>query len=284
MHLIIHLSISSLPAHFDEFNEFLLNFSNPPSIIFISETRINVEPLINVNLPGYTFLHLPSNTKAGGVGAYFLNNLNFHNKDSLGLSVQECENLWFDLPFPGQKHKYTFAVMYRHPHNNASEFISALDEKLSILGKAKSNKVYTLGDMNLGLNSNNLFSSALEYLRMLQIHAYFSKVTNPTRVTATSQTCIDHILTNDSRSSTKPGVFFYKISYHSPIFLTVSNSIRNKVIANHNYFYRNINAINAVNFRTDFRDVHKPEYRSRLRQEFQCFNRSRSHKCPIVAV
>ena len=35
------------------------------------------------------------------------------------------------------------------------------------------------------------------------------------------------------------------------------------------------------------RDVHKPEYRSRLRQEFQCFNlsrsRIRSHKFPIVA-
>ena len=41
--------------------------------------------------------------------------------------------------------------MYRHPHNNASEVTSALDEKLSILDKAKSNKVYVLGDMNLDL-------------------------------------------------------------------------------------------------------------------------------------
>ena len=79
------------------------NFSKPPSIIFISETRINVEPLINVTLPGYTFFHLSSNTRAGGVGAYFLNNLNVHNKDNLGLDVQGCENLWFDVPFPEQK-------------------------------------------------------------------------------------------------------------------------------------------------------------------------------------
>ena len=150
--------------------------------------------------------------------------------------------------------------MYRHPHNNASEFISALDEKLSILDKAKSNKAYVLGDMNLDLNSNNLSSSASKYLRMLQSHAHFSMITETTRVTATSQTCIDHILTNDSRSSIKPGVFFYKTSDHSPIFLTVSNLIRNKAIANHNYSYRNINATNAVNFRTDFSKPHISRY------------------------
>ena len=137
----------------------------------------------------------------------FFNNLNVFNKDSLGLDVRGCENLWFDVQFPGQKQKYNFAVMYHHPHNNASEFISALDEKLSIFDKAKSNKVYGRGDENLDLNSKSLSSSASEYLRKLQSHAYFSIITKPTCVTATSQTCIDHIFTNDSRSSIKPGVF-----------------------------------------------------------------------------
>ena len=250
-HFIIHLNISSLRAHFDELKEFLSNFSSPPSIIFISETRINVEPLFNVNLPGYTFLHIPSNTRAGGVGAYFLNNLNIVNKDGFGLNVQGCENLWFDVKFPGQKQKYTFAVIYRHPHNNTSEFTSALDETLNILDKTKSNKVYILGDMNLDLNPNNLSISALEYLSTLQSHAFFSVITEPTRVTATSKTCIDHILTNDSRSLIKPGVFSYKISDHYPIFLTITNLNRNKTNAKDNYSYRNINSINGVNFRTD---------------------------------
>ena len=67
--LVIHLNISSVQAHFDELNEFLLNFSSPLSIIFISETRINVEPLININQPGYTFIHVPLTTRTGGVGA-----------------------------------------------------------------------------------------------------------------------------------------------------------------------------------------------------------------------
>ena len=199
-HLIIYLNICSLQSHFDELNEFLLSFSSPPSVIFISETRINVEPLINVNIPGYTFLHLPSNTRAGGVGAYFLENLTVYNKGNFGFNIEGCENLWFDVEFPGQKQKFTLAVIYRHPHNNTSEFINALDEKLNILDKEKSNKVYILGDINLDLNSNNLSSSASDYLRKLQSHAYFSLITKPTRVTVSSQTVIDHILTNDCRS------------------------------------------------------------------------------------
>ena len=55
---------------------------------------------------------------------------------------------------------------------------------------------------------------------MLQSHAYFSLITKPTRVTVSSQTVIDHILTNDCRSLITPGVFSYKISDHSPIFVS----------------------------------------------------------------
>ena len=66
----IHLNIASLQAHFDKLIEFLSNFSTPPTIIFLSETRINVTPSTNINIPNYTFTHLPSPPIVGGVGAY----------------------------------------------------------------------------------------------------------------------------------------------------------------------------------------------------------------------
>ena len=52
-YLFIHLNIASLQAHFDDLNEFLLKFSNPPSVIFLFETRIKTDPLIDINIPGY---------------------------------------------------------------------------------------------------------------------------------------------------------------------------------------------------------------------------------------
>ena len=63
--LVLHLNISSLQAHFDELIEFFSKFSHPPSIIFFTETRFYCNPTINVNIPGYTFLHKPTPTKAG---------------------------------------------------------------------------------------------------------------------------------------------------------------------------------------------------------------------------
>ena len=38
---ILHTNISSQQTHFDDFKEFLSNFSHPPSLILISETRIH---------------------------------------------------------------------------------------------------------------------------------------------------------------------------------------------------------------------------------------------------
>ena len=101
--LIIHLNISSSQAHFDKLNDFPTRFSNPPSIILLSETRINVNPCININIPGYTFVHLPSPAKAGGVGAYLSTDLIYTEIESLQLQVRDCEDLWFEVEFPGKQ-------------------------------------------------------------------------------------------------------------------------------------------------------------------------------------
>ena len=86
-YLFIHLNIASLQAHFDGLNEFLLKFSNPPSVTFLSETRIKTDPLININIPGYTFLHYPSSTNAAGVGVYVSNVITFSENQTFRLEV-----------------------------------------------------------------------------------------------------------------------------------------------------------------------------------------------------
>ena len=48
--LCVHLNISSLQAHFDELKELLFKFPIPPSIIALSETRINLISSVNLNI------------------------------------------------------------------------------------------------------------------------------------------------------------------------------------------------------------------------------------------
>ena len=92
-HFFIHLNISSLQSHFDKLYDLLLELTHPPSIIFISETRINKKPLITISLPGYIFLYSPSPSVVGGVGAYFSNQLTFATNNFFQFHVQGCEDL-----------------------------------------------------------------------------------------------------------------------------------------------------------------------------------------------
>ena len=131
-YLFIHFNIASWQVHFNNLNEFLPRLSNPYSVIFLSETRIKTDPLININIPNYTFLHY-SSTNAGGVGVYISNVITFSENQTFCLEVQGCENLWLDIEFPSHKTKYILAVIYSHPSSNYVPFLEALDEKLQLL-------------------------------------------------------------------------------------------------------------------------------------------------------
>ena len=98
-HIFIHLNISSLQSHFDKLYDLLLELTDSPSIIFISETRINKEPLININQPGYTFLHFPSPSVVGGVGAYFSNQLTFATNNLFHFMFKGAKTFGLTLPF-----------------------------------------------------------------------------------------------------------------------------------------------------------------------------------------
>ena len=90
-----------------------------------------------MNISDYTFVHLLSSTKAGGVGAYVSRCLKFLENESLHLQIQGCENFWFDVEILGLKRKYAFVVIYRHPCNSINAFIEALDGNMQQLSNKK---------------------------------------------------------------------------------------------------------------------------------------------------
>ena len=277
---ILHLNIYSLQAHFDELNEFLLNFPKPPAIIFLSETRINIAPQISNLLPGYTFLHHPSPTRAGGVGAYIKSSLIFSIKDNLSLNVQGCEGLWISIDFPDLKSKYVFAVIYRHPCSNRKTFFDNLEQNMQALNEKKT-KVMIMGDINIDLASQTNY--VCEYNLLLQSNFFFSLITKPTRVTNSSKTIIDHVLTNDTDSILTPGVLTYSISDHYPIFCTISNPTFKTTKKNMTYSFRNIALVNGDKFRSDLYSVLMPLY-DKLTHSYSnitanSFNKHFNHEC-----
>ena len=78
-----------------------------------------------------------------------------------------------------------------------------------------------LGDFNINLLSSD--SSVIAYSNMLTSNSFFHIISVPTRVTKSSATLIDHILTNSLNSNITPGVVRYDISDHFPIYAIFSN-------------------------------------------------------------
>ena len=154
--------------------------------------------------------------------AYVSKELNFTVNDRLSLNIDGCENLWLDADIPGLKNNYTFAVIYRHPWNNHSTFLEALDSNMQALN-SKENKAMLLGDININLDSDINVPHLADYSHVIQSNAFLSLIDQPTRITPSSQTVIDHILTNDSVSTLTPRVIRYKLADHYSTFCIISN-------------------------------------------------------------
>ena len=129
-----------------------------------------------------------------------------------------CENLFFSLKM-GNK-KFIVRAVYKHPDANKILFLERLEEILLQINLRQLNCA-VLGDFNINFLSSD--SSVIAYNNMLTSNSFFHIISEPTRVTKSSATLIDHILTNSLHSNITPGVVRYDISIHFPIDAIFSN-------------------------------------------------------------
>ena len=110
----------------------------------------------------------------------------------LFLDIDGCENLWLKL----NDADVVISAIYRHPKNNSKLFLDHLNNSLAH-NMLKNTKIYLVGDFNIDIASSSSASNfATDYINLLASNDYFPLVTLPTRVTETSSTVIDHIITN----------------------------------------------------------------------------------------
>ena len=221
-YFLLHINISSLHAHLDELKELLLAIKIMPALILICETRIRNKPLLNVNIDGYSLMHKPSPTQAGGVGipVYVRNDIRVKRNDDFNLNLEGCEDLWIDVELNCSKNHYLFGVIYRHPNSKVNNFLQELNTKLSLITQ-KNKKCIIMGDININLLEKS--GQTVDYLLKLQSSSFFSVLNKPTQITPTSKTLIDHILTNDVNLTVKPCIIIHKIADHLPIACVISD-------------------------------------------------------------
>jgi len=67
---LLHVNIRSLNFNFDDLIELIHSITLKPDVVCVSKTRIKENPICNISIPGYEFLHVDSPTNAGVVAMY----------------------------------------------------------------------------------------------------------------------------------------------------------------------------------------------------------------------
>ena len=151
--LVLHINIRSLQKNFDDFYNLLCSLPQPLVIIALSETRVNLHPLSNIEIPGYTFYYSNSPSKAGGVGVYVSSLVSSDITNKYCLKTEKCEELWLNVKLDFKLY-FVIGTLYRHPGSNALVFCEKLNATLSNLNKTNK-KFLILGDLNLNTTGCN---------------------------------------------------------------------------------------------------------------------------------
>ena len=225
---ILTLNIVSLPKHGSELVCYLNILEMCFDVIVLTEIGLRNISTVEMLLDHYTFYYvLPNSNPRGGVGIFFRNNLtditvrdDANIKTSCGCSRCEIESLFID--FKCQDKNCTIAGIYRHPNGNVQHYIHDLEIAMNNIDVAR--YFILAGDANIDIIKHDN-EHVLNYLAMLMSYSLLPYITLPTRITAHTSTCIDHVFIRSPprglELSKISGILYCDISDHLPCFVSI---------------------------------------------------------------
>ena len=222
---ILIINSRSLNKNFTKL-EILINLLNiKPTIIFVSETWINLNKPLLYSLKGYAFYNDPGDNKSGGAGLFIQNHINYKIINNYKFNIPNCEEIWAEITIPGEK-SITIASLYRHPGNQINDFQNNLLKNIETLNRLNRNYIIG-GDININLLSTKNFVT--DYKNEILSQGILQLTKAPTRIQNNHISLLDHIYTNieDYKLNTK--CITFNISDHIPV-LTILNS--HKILSN----------------------------------------------------
>jgi len=137
-----HFNVRSLGKNKHKRDDFFLITEVNPIFIAISETKLKPKFIVNIDIPGFNFVHNPSQTNSGGVGLYINSKLTYQLRNDLNLQNADCESLFTETPTSSGK-PFIIGVVYRHP---TQAFLPFQDEFIKLVNHLQNkNYEYLIG-------------------------------------------------------------------------------------------------------------------------------------------
>ena len=145
-------------------------------------------------------------------------------------------------------------VIYR-VHTAIDNFITDVDPILQIISNKKK-ECYIMDDYNIDLLKDNSDRTTHDYLDLIYSHCMIPTILKPTRITETSATIIDNILTNCDNEVTT-AILVTDITDHLPTILVDITDHLPTILVNKT---KNVNAKNRLNNEKGFAYKRKYTY------------------------
>ena len=196
----------------------LLNGSPQLHLLGLTETRLGLHNDSQVSIPNYLFLGKNA-TQMGetGVGLYVHNDVKSFVTRRADLESDGVECMWVQYKRCEKDKCSLICTVYRNPsalYSWYDDFVRMMDLVTNRHPKAD---IILLGDFNIDLQkSHTAWESTYSLFGLKQL------ITQPTRVTPSSSTLIDHIYTNNTDKISGVSLSDVSISDHSPIICSWS--------------------------------------------------------------
>ncbi len=215
---VCHLNAQSLIPCLDELKLWLKN--NPYQIITLSETWLDGSVHdTEVNIPGYNIERKDRNRHGGGVAVYVKDDIRYERR--YDVEKETNESIWLEIHLMYQK-CMVIGSLYR-PQTEGVDYFDVLSEIVD--GVINENKeVVLLGDLNCDFLKKNALTNHMQ--NFMEMHNFTQLVKKATRITATSKTLVDVILTTNSSLCVDTNVIHHSFSDHGLIHTVILSKPR----------------------------------------------------------
>lgn len=207
-----HINAQSFLAHKDEIN--LLINERETDILCVSETWLIPEILDeHISIPGYVSYRCDKG-RGGGVCVFVKN---IFKVTRIEVNIERptgIEDIWLGVQ-SNNLPTVVIGCMYRHPKSLSTTFDYIIDILDFVMLRNK--MFYLLGDFN-----DDLLSNKSRLKKIIHNAKLVSLVSQPTRITSTSATLLDTIVTNKPESVLQSDVIPCLVGDHELITVTIN--------------------------------------------------------------
>ena len=244
---IAHINLNGLENKLTEVK--LLLQTTKLDILTISETHLSNDVTDGkIHIPGYKFARKDrdnGNSPWGGSIIYFNENLHAYERKDL-TDQTSLEVTCIDITVKSQK--LLIASFYRPPSEKVN-FFDKFEKFLQPLWYKRKN-IIILGDFNINLSPKSIDESykSKKFIRILKSYCMSNIIKDPTRITATSETLIDHIITSIPKKILESGCFDPGLSDHNIVYAVLSlNKSNSKPLIKTVRSFKNCNTEKLIN-------------------------------------